>query len=214
MDHGIRSREFFPAEDYARSLNGRYPDSNSQRHSDHFSSNKNSQRRFDQSYKEVRAGMKSDGDKRTWQPNQRNPTRDEESRSRNGQQPQKINTLCKRLLYENQCTYLQCPYVHSMTLIREERDKIMSHWQLPRPVRELRTRPPPPGRPPDGLKAVNLLQPDKILTDDEEDQEESQLHQVEALMRVSDLSPYWKAAHAKASVGLFESCFSRCNHAF
>ena len=177
-----QEEEFFAMEDYARSLNGRYPDSNSRRHFDHSSSNRNSQRRFDQPYKEVRGAMKSDGDKRTWQPNQRNPNRDEESRTRNEQHPQKINALCKKLLYENQCTYSPCPYVHTMSLIREERDKIMNQWQLPRPIRELRTRPPPPGRPPDGLKAVNLIQPEQPAEDEEDDQEDSQLYQVQALM--------------------------------
>jgi len=68
----------------------------------------------------------------------------------------------------------------------------MNQWMPPKPVHEIRTRPPPPGRPPQAIKAVNLIQPERI-------------YQVQALMKASNLSPYWKAAHTKASVSLQDS---------
>ena len=92
-----------------------------------------------------------------------------------------------------------------MTLIREERDRIMNQWTPPKQAHEIRTRPPPPGRPPQALKAVNLMQPGQTTEDEEDDQEDSHLYQVQALMKVSNLSPYWKAAHATASVSLQDS---------
>jgi hypothetical protein len=115
------------------------------------------------------------------------------------------NFLCQKLVMHNKCTDTACRFVHTpYQLIREERERIMQQlqrWQGPSISRGIR---PPPGRHPE-MPSVNIVKGVDKELEVEEDENDGQLNQIEALMRISETAQYWKAAHKRATVCLDNS---------
>ena len=99
----------------------------------------------------------------------------------------------------NKCADMSCQYNHSPQLMREEREKIRKLWDAPRPFNASTRVRPPPNKPPNDLKAVNLIQQQKDR-DSEDDQPEENFNVIEGLMRVYQTNQYWKAANKEAKV--------------
>ena len=128
--------------------------------------------------------------------------------------------ICNRLVMNNECLDKSCPFDHSGTRMREERERLKRLWDKPRPDRPMddvaptdrevnvQSRmnvKPPPGPPPSRPKTLNAIADDiqrDPCSDYSPDEELSSFNIIEGLLRVYETNQYWKAAHRRAKVKL------------
>ena len=91
----------------------------------------------------------------------------------------------------------ECPYLHTPSLLREERERLRRQWDSPKMPLDKSTRvPPPPGRP--VMPRISAID-DEVEQDEEEFHESGDFNLIAEFMRVGYTNQYWRAAHREAA---------------